>query len=469
MDKGLRVRRWLLLVVIVVSNPIFAREWFVAPDGDDGKGTGSLEKPFRTVLRVVDTSIGVVEPGDVISLRAGTYNECDVRLRIPLTLRSHAGEHAHIHCDMKVSDSVVVQIDSGASGSRVAGLELSGGMYYGIQLQTAWTRGDDDSLRGPSNVVLEDLKIHSTGRDAIKITPRSDHVTIRRSEIWNTGAADRPGTPVEERNAEGIDNVNGAHMLVEDNYIHDIATTGIYFKGGARDAIVQRNRIERTGMAGILVGFDTSEEFFDLGVNPEYYESVRGIVRNNVVRDTGYAGIGLYAAKDAIVANNTLINTAQKGHAALYFGIPLQDWDERAKRPASVNPLIRNNLIVQNGGSCVEIRWMAKLGGLSALTGSPNTDWNGYSNTGGSCRFTDLRPQKLLASTGSFEIWKRVEESDANSLFADFPLGPNGAPAAGSPAIGRGIVVNKVTDDLYGKARSAPYDLGAIQHVADMP
>lgn len=128
--------------------------------------------------------------------------------------------------------------------------------------------------------------------------------------------------------------------------------------------LIQRNRIENTGMAGILVGFDTSEEFFDLQANPEYYESIRAIVRNNIVRYTGYAGIGLYAARDAQVLNNTITDAGRLGHAAIYFGIPFQDWDAKAGRPPSVNPVIRNNLIVQDGGTCVEIRWTRELGGF---------------------------------------------------------------------------------------------------------
>src|SRR5690606_6459888 len=118
--------------------------------------------------------------------------------------------------------------------------------------------------------LLEDLKIHDTGRDGIKITPKSNHVTIRNNEIWKTGAAEAPGTPLDNRNADGIDSVNVSNLVIEDNYIHDISTTGLYFKGGSSDVLVQRNRIENTGMSGILVGFDTSVEFFDLTINPQF-------------------------------------------------------------------------------------------------------------------------------------------------------------------------------------------------------
>ena len=458
-------RTLLALMLLLIAFPVAAREWFVATDGDNTLGDGSKARPFRTVGRVLDTSIGVIQAGDTVSLRAGTYHECDVRLRKRMTLRSIPGEHAHIQCDLTVKDSVVIQIDPEASGSRIADLEISGSMYYGIQLQTAWYRGEGQQGRGASNVILENLKIHDTGRDGIKITPKCDHVTIRRSEIWNTGAADPPGTPLEDRNAEGIDNVGGSFMLVEDNHIHDTATTGVYFKGGASDVIVQRNRIENTGMSGILVGFDTSEEYFDLEANPGYYEAMRAIVRNNLVRYTGYAGIGLYAARDAVVVNNTIIDAARLGHAALYFGIPFQDWDPKAGRPPSTNPLIRNNLLIQDRGTCVEIRWSRELGGLSALAGSPNTDFNAYSSHGGDCRFVDMRSSGVLPGSLDFDGWRRRQSTDAHSVEADITVGSDGTPPAGSAVIDRGAQVDQVSDDLDGRKRTAPYDIGAVEFV----
>lgn len=483
--------RWLL-VLTLVSTTAMAREWFVSPAGYDDKGNGTLSAPFRTVGHLLDTSVGGARAGDSITLRGGLYRECDVRLRVPLTVRSYPGENAHIQCDMTKPDSVVVQIDPGASGSRLSHLELSGGMYYGIQLQTEWERGDA-SKRGASKIVLEHLKIHDTGRDGIKITPHCDHVTIRKSEIWNTGAADPPGTPTEKRNAEGIDNVGGSNMLVEDNHIHDIATTGLYFKGGASDVIVQRNRIENTGMAGILVGFDTDEEYFDTNANPKYYEAIRGIVRNNLVRNTAYAGIGLYSTKDAVIANNTIVDSAKRGHAAIFFGTPMQYGGPRnGDRPPSVNPLIRNNLVIQDGGACVAIRWTSLEGdasslkgrltkllaearaadtgsGLSSLTGNPNTDWNGYSDAKGGCRFIDERPPRSLLGDTSFPQWQKREHADAHSLVAPLRVDQGGHLPAGSAAIKRGTALEAVTDDIDGDRRTAPYDIGADEWRASKP
>ncbi len=451
----------LLVAGAVLSVPALSAEYYVSTAGNDTSGTGTLQNPYRTVKRAISAG----RAGDTITLRAPAnnriYNECDVRLRQKMTLQTYAGEgKARIHCAITTADSVTIQIDPAASGSRLSNLEISGGYYYGIMLQTNWYQGGPATDTGASDVVLEDLLIHSTGRDGIKITPKSNRATIRRVEIHTTGARDNS-------NADGIDNVNADGMLVEDSYIHDTATTGMYFKGGARDVVVQRNRVENTGDAGILVGFDTSVEFFDLSANPQYYESIRGIVRNNVVRNTGYSGIGMYASKDAIVANNTIINAGLKGHAALFFGLSFQDWDKDAKRPANVNPTVRNNLVMQDGRPCVEIRWVHEEelgGGLSALDGDPGMDWNGYSDRAGACRFIDQRPQSpMLVANGDFDRWRRRMGADAHGMQAAFLLDETGKPQPGSPAIRAGTPLDTVTDDVDGHPRGDPPDLGAYE------
>lgn len=461
-SRGPLAKRHLLasatFLLATASVPGFAAEWFVSTAGNDSTGTGTQQKPFRTIKRALSSNVS--SAGDTVTVRGpsgnATYNECEVRLRHRLVLRAYPGERPRIHCNQLTSGDVAVRVDPAASGSRVSGFEITGG-YYGVMLQTNWQQGGPSSAHGARDVVLEDLLVHHTGRDGIKITPKSDNATIRGVEIHTTGAGYPAGTPDEDKNADGIDNVNGSGMVVEDSYIHDTATTGLYFKGGAADVVVQRNYIENTGDAGILVGFDTSPEFFDLQSNPGYYEAIRGTVINNVVRNTGYSGIGLYASRDSLVANNTIINTARLGHAPLYFGVTFQDWDPDAGRPANRNPTLRNNLVIQDGGRCIEIRYSNELGGLSGLSGSPNSDYNGFQ---AGCTFRDARPGSNL-SNGTLAQWRSATGSDAHSITGTFSVASTGHLPAGSPAIDRGVALAQVLDDIDGDARPANYDIGA--------
>jgi parallel beta-helix repeat protein len=442
-------------LILSLALPAAAAELFVATTGNDSTGNGSAANPYRTVKRAISAGAA----GDTVTIRAGTYNECDVRLRLRMTLRSPTGERARIHCDINTTNTVTVQIDPAASGSRLSNLEITGGYFYGVMLQTNWSQGGPASNTGASDVVLEDLLIHSTGRDGIKITPKSNRATIRRVEIHSTGRRD-------SRNADGIDNVNGDGMVVEDSYIHDTATTGLYFKGGARNVIVQRNRIENTGDAGILVGFDTSPEFFDLSVNPQYYEAIGGIVRNNVIRNTNYAGIGLYSSRDAVVANNTIVNAAQGAHSAIFFGVVFQDYGSHNGRPPNLNPKIQNNLVIQNNNRCVEIRYSTELGGLSGLSGSPGTDWNGYGN---GCTFRDGRPNSGVSGGVTLAQWRAARGTDANSKLAAYSVDANGRLPTNSPAINAGTTLAEVTDDIDRQARVAPFDLGADEVMTTSP
>ncbi len=441
-----------------------AAEWFVSTLGNDSTGTGSINAPFRTVNFVLNPANEIVQANDTVTLRGpagnATYNECEVRLRVPLTLRSQPGEWARIHCNINVEDSIAVQIDPNASGSRLSRIEVSGGAIYSVFLQTDWEQVGNPSGRGASNVVMEDCILRDSGRDVVKITPKSNDVTIRRCEIYGSGKIYPPGTPLEDKNAEGIDNVNSARMVVEDNYIHDIATNGVYFKGGATDALIQRNVIERTGEGGILVGFDTSPEFFDLTENPGYFEAIRGIVRNNLIRDTGRAGIGLYASRDAIIANNTLLRTANIGQAAIYFGVTLQDFDPIAGRPASVNPRIVNNLIKTTGAACIGIRFANELGGLSGLNGATGTNFQWFDD-GSACSFFDGRPGSAIEDGGNLAAWRLQTGADAASIEAPVTLASDGRLLPTSAVIDRGTSLAQVTDDIDRELRTAPFDIGA--------
>jgi len=284
-------------------------------------------------------------------------------------------------------------------------------------METTWDWGLEHypTRYGASNIIIEDCKLHSSRNDVIKIKPNCNDIIIRYNEIYNSGTAYGGGSG----NAEGIDNVNGDNMKVNNNYIHDICSTGIYAKGGATDVLIEYNRIERARDAGILVGFDTSPEFFDLAINSQYYENIRGIVRNNLIIDTVFSGIGLYASKDAQIYNNTLVNVATgTNHSAIYFGITYQDWDDDAGRPASVNPNIHHNIISQPSTinrPMVEIRYANELGGLSALDGNPTMSNNCYYISGKNATFSDRRPGSTLENA-RLSAWQSHIGGDSGSL-----------------------------------------------------
>ena len=443
----------LFVLLILLSAPAPAAEYYVSSSGSDSN-PGTLAAPFATP----NAGLRAAVAGDTVILRGGTYTGGEVRMETPnVTLKSYPGEWAVLNCTDP--EDITLQFRLGSDGSRLERLEVTGA-FYGIKMQSNWD-WDEPTRYGASNITITDCKIHDTANACIKVTPGCDDITVERCEIYNSGVTD-PGS------AEAIDNVNGDRMTVRDCYIHDIRGAGLYAKGGAIGMVVDRCMIVNTDGGGVMIGFDTSPEWFDLGVNPNYYESIDGSVTNCIIVNTQFAGIGLYAALNAQVYNNTLVNTAQDGHAALYFGLTYQDWEPEALRPPSVNPILRNNLVVNTSGveaTAVGIRYSDDLGGMSALSGMPAMSNNLYYWSGGTAYFEDNRPDS--AFSGDLAGWQAHIGSGAGSLETDPLLDAAYHLTAGSPAIDAGYTwtaEGQTTADYDGQARVAPFDIGADEY-----
>lgn len=431
-----------------------AADIFVAMSGSDTTGSGTLAAPFATLAK----ALGTAAAGDTVVLRGGSYAG-GVRVDLPnITIRSQAGEWAVITAPTGIEDiDTVVSFNVDASGGRLQRLELVGGYYYAVKTETTFDWGPPTPQYGASHIVIEDCRIHDTGRDCIKITPDCDDVTIRRCEIYNSGRRD-PG------NAEGIDNVNGDRMVVQDCFIHDIATNGLYAKGGSNGTVIERNLIKNVGDGGIMVGFYTDAEYFDTGVNPGYYENIDCVVRNNIIVNTEAAGIGLYAALNPRIVGNTLVNVAQSSQAALllnttqiYFGE-----DPNPLRVPCRDVLIVDNIVTQSAGTSrpmVQIR-LDQDGTvpMDGLTGTLTIGNNRFFREGGPAEFVDDRTGRDY--DGDLAGWSALIGSVAGSegspgLDANLHLGP------GSPCIDAGRAIAGLTEDYDGNPRSASPDIGA--------
>ena len=413
---------------------------YVSPTGNDATADGSVSHPYgsiNTALWAQSTS-----PGSTIILREGVYTEGrDVRVtKSDITIKSMKGEWAVIdltNLSPGSENSAVEFYAENTAGGVVSGCKLQAvevrGGFYAVCFETKWEWGQADR-RGVYDIIIEDCILHDSKNDVVKVKPNCDNITIRYCEIYNSGRAfvGESDFTTGERNSEGIDNVNGKNMHVHNNYIHDICSTGVYAKGGAVDCLIENNRIESTYGAGIMVGFDTSPQYFDTAVNPNYYENINGVVRNNLIIHTGWEGIGLYGSINAQVYNNTLVdvNYAQNWHSAIYFGLTYQDWSSRAGRPANVNPSIYNNIVSQPASfterHMIEIRYSNDLGGMSALSGGPVMHDNCYFIAGKSVTFYDMRAPNPIPM--DLAEWKTHISGDSGTIEADPGLDSNYRP-----------------------------------------
>ena len=428
-------------------------KWYVSPNGNDNHA-GTLAAPFKSLTKAIDAAA----PGDTIELRGGQYVSSEIRInKSNLTIRSFAGEWAVIRAVTNVEDvsSCIWYNEPETVGGTLERLEIIGGYYYGLKFETNWDW--DNSVpfakrRGVSNVIVRNCIIHDTGRDAIKLTPACKGIQILQCEIYNTGKG--PGALLDF-NAEGIDNVNAPDMLVKGCYIHDIATTGVYAKGGARNCRVEGNVIANCGEGGIYLGFYTDAEWFDTQSNPDYQESLDGLVLNNLIMNTGHAGIGLWGAKNAQIYHNTVINGAKAEMASLFLNTG-DVWlsDTRSARPRNQGAKILNNIFIQASGQNQPICRIRENAGSKSNT----LDYNAYFRSGTPPVFLN---DSITWEDLSLSQWKTQNATDAHSLGADPKVDANGRLLGDSPCINSGTATALVPLDREGGLRDNRPDIGA--------
>jgi hypothetical protein len=251
--------------------------------------------------------------------------------------------------------------------------------------------------------------------------------------------------------------VNGADMIVRGCYFHDISTNAVYAKGGAKDALIENNLINGAGEAGILLGFYTDSDYFDEVGNPQYYEAIRGIVRNNIILHTGSEGIGMYGAFQPVFINNTVIDAATNIHASIFFNTAEVYIDENTvATPPCVDVTVVNNLVVKHSSNENALLGLRN----NAISGNSVVDYNLYYSLNTPVTFSDNNafPDPDLSG------WQNLYPFEASSITGNPQLDSDYHLQAGSVCIDAGIAVNNSFDYDCGP-RNNP-DIGADEYNA---
>jgi hypothetical protein len=405
---------------------------YVATNGSDSN-PGTAAAPVATLAR----GYSLAAPGDTIYLRAGRYTVTR-QLTVAkdgLTIASHPGESAALVGSSSDTTNLQSMISIISNNVSVISLEIQGGSFYGVKSESN------------NGMLIRNCRILGTGRDCIKMF-NSDNATIEGCDIGPSGVRD-------SSNAEGIDSVGSRNTVVRGCFIHDTATTGLYLKGGSAGCVVERNRVERAGHSGILLGQDTDLEFMRDGTQ---FEALDSVVRNNVVIATAGAGVGTYSGSNVRFENNTLFDVARNYNGGFYVSINSREVSARQVR-------FKNNVVI-----VLSDRPMVFMINLSDQLVCDSNVW--FRPNGGNYKFWRESPSQGNYWE-SFADWRSGLGVDGRSL-ATNPLLDAARlyrPLAGSPVIDRGESLAGITTDYSGGVRpqGAAVDIGAHEVTSSTP
>jgi hypothetical protein len=420
--------------------------FYVATTGNDNNA-GTLAAPWQTLSH----ALSAANSGDTIDLRGGTYAGGVTVTDSNITIQSYPGEHAVV--SSPTSGGAAIVIDVQGDGFTLNSVEVIGGTYYGLKFE----------LGLAPNGLVENCKVHDTGEDCIKV--QTNNMTFINDEIYNSGVTNTSSP-------NGIDDVNGNNLHVVQCYFHDIANAeALYAKGGDTGTLIERNLIVNC-LVGFLIGGDTDTNLVNTTNNPNYYENIGGIARNNIIVNTVYAGIGLWAASGAQVYNNTLINCATGGSQS---GIFLRDVQHSGGPDTPCNNVtIINNIISMSASGGRPVFSIHDLG-TAALTGTLTMANNLYYAGTGPVSWVDDRNSEsdtTLAGWQSYLTSIGVSSNDVNSLVGDpqFNTSTNHIPLT-SPAVDKGQTIASFSNDYYGTSRpqGIAWDIGAEEVIQAAP
>lgn len=432
--------------------------YYVATTGNN-QNPGNQSQPWRTIQKAIDT----VQAGDTIIVRTGTYQE-NLTIRRPATankpikLQAFTGEQPvivgsgsgptvyfyHSLCDEEVIGEGNGNSDCQAFYWEIQGFRIQGSPNGG---------GDGNVVKiDTPKVTIRNNQLCCSVADVVKIVRTANDTQILNNEIWQDATIVTPSA-----NAQGVDIVGADRVRVAGNYIHDINDIGVYAKGNSRNALFENNRLVNIGANALMLGQSTDAERLRDG----NYESYDGMVRNNVVLNSGQACLATASSYNAQFYNNSCYLTGQSSQASIRLS------NESEVGQTGSNITIINNLIYGSANTPV-----LKIGS-SSMT-NYNTliiQHNLYFVAGGNPQFY---ASDFFDPIG-FTQWKTnyttlTGRSDTGSLVGD----PKFASTSGSnslslqttsPAINAGINTSNIPTDRLGISRpqGVSSDIGAYE------
>ncbi len=440
-----------------------ASNFYVSVQGNDNN-VGTISSPWRTMQK----GVGVLKAGDTLFVREGVYVEV-----VTIGTFNSGSDNAPVVVMAYQGESPVID-EKGVlpSSDWAALLTLSGNYIHvsGFEVRNTNSNNNYGVLISGQHNIVSRLNVHHSNTSGIfaggdysvvedctvwqnvQQNANAYFPSVGRQYGWSTGLAaarDYLGNGITEhfiirRNTvfnnwgEGLDAYEASDGIVEDNVVYDNWSVNLYVSN-AWNIVVQRNLVYVspntviTGERRIPSNITLSDELETALRNPSIHPKSRNNkIVNNLLINSGFSAFGWTAVngsglESVLIANNTLIN------GQLWIGTD-------AKIVHSNSSIVNNIFFNENSDP-----W--NVGNTTNISFSNNC----WSKT----------PPSSLSGTGDVvgdPLISKIGSVDAGKLTGEYFKLTNG-----SPAIDKGISIDVVKDDFFGKERKGIPDIGGIE------
>jgi hypothetical protein len=335
-----------VLFLALLGSVASAREIHVAKAGDD-IAPGTRDQPLGTISAAAQ----LAEPGDLVTVHAGTYREW------VKPARGGTSERQRITYRTAPNEKVVIkgseQITSWIQAGGVRKAELPNSFFgdynpYALTLSGGWLNYGQWHHRGDVYLDEEALaELHTV--EEVRQRPQTWCCEVQggTTKIWaNFGSVD-PNQHLAEINVREslfMPEISGLSYITIDgfHFLHAAANwappviplqTGAVGPRMGERWIIQNCTIVNARCVGIILGQAPGVDYDDIGAFGDH------LIRNNVIRRCGQAGIaGQKGATRSVITGNLIEETNYRRE----FG----GWETAAiKFHNSVDTVISNNFI----------------------------------------------------------------------------------------------------------------------------
>ncbi|MBI2895699.1 MAG: hypothetical protein HYY06_19235 [Deltaproteobacteria bacterium] len=439
----------LLLLVEVPVATVRAEEWFVEADGSGG---GTADDPFGSVQDGLD----VAGPGDVITVREGTYSE---------SLRTVRGgtEAAPIVLRRDPARGPTILSSSG----RVLRVEHPYFVVEGLILDGQY--GPDDALAvrdEGDHFVLRDSEIRRSGRDCLDMSGQ-EGVLVERSLIHHC-----LDSTDGRRDAHGIVGGPMRGLVIRDTEIHTFSGDAVQLdpdreQTGWTDVTIEGCELWLEPLPAAEAGFSAGTVPGENGVDTKATEAAPRAML--IISDTVARGF-----RRGLVPNMAAFNIKENVDCTL-DRVTVHDSEIafRTRGPTDEHPLgswvrIANAVVFDVE---VGVRYENDIERLAVLGSTFGRDVERpFDEAEAAASVLDVRNLLVLSETLPGEAIGPTNLAVGESAFID-ATSDDYHLSAGSPAIDRGEPIEGVSRDRDGVARPQGdgIDIGAYEWCGECP